>query len=185
MTCFIVGSDNKRIEKTDPGDEEIILFGSQILITSLFCMIIILLIGGVFSRLLESGIYLLSFCLIRIHSGGFHANTNIKCIGMFSSMFILIILSEPYFINIISVIRIIDVIFLAIFLKYAPLGTIKNPIPNCYKKSRKIKTLLFSLVMISVYFFIEDKAAYYGLCAIFVCEMPLLLGAYQIKRGKI
>jgi accessory gene regulator B len=60
-------------------DEEIYVFGWTMLLLPAGSFVVILLIGAFFGQLLGSAIFLLFFSLLRSYSGGWHADSFIRC----------------------------------------------------------------------------------------------------------
>lgn len=76
-------------------DEEIIAYyryGIEITISSLLNVLIIILIGLISKQLVESIAFLLCFIPIRQFTGGFHANSYLKCNASFALCFIILLI---------------------------------------------------------------------------------------------
>lgn len=65
---------------------KIIEYAIEVLLETVFKLIILLLLGAIFNRFFETIVFLISFCVLRFFAGGFHLKTNFGC----SSVVILI-----------------------------------------------------------------------------------------------
>lgn len=144
-------------EIIDSENLDIYIYGFEILISSVISILIGLMLGIVFSRLLECTMFLVVFILMRSYSGGYHANTYFKCNLIFAAniFFAMLILkcnfTYPFYLHII-----ICVACFVLFIRFAP---IKNKYKSLtYKEFKKHKTtsviigICFSLIS-SVLFF--------------------------------
>lgn len=75
-----------------PGQKEIAVYGAELLISSAVEIIIVLTMGAVFHRLLETILFLMFFCPLRSVAGGYHAPGYRSCTLIFSSIFLIMIL---------------------------------------------------------------------------------------------
>lgn len=151
---------NKIIDNTKL---DIYIYGFEIMISNIICFGIGLLIGAVFSELLECIVFLAAFVLMRRYCGGYHAETYLVCDTIFTAnillvMTILKVMSVyPSYIHfIIAGISIVSAVMLApVENKYKPL-TIEE------KKKHKLYAVVIILVIItisSVLFFTNIKFA--------------------------
>jgi accessory gene regulator B len=67
---------NGIIEKKDI---EVYEYGLEVLLTSVFEVLAIIIISIILGQFWVSVLFLLSFCLLRTFAGGFHAKTNFRC----------------------------------------------------------------------------------------------------------
>lgn len=88
---------------------EVIRYGLEIVITKVFFTISIVIIGMIMNCLVESVIFAVAFTLIRQYSGGYHAETKIKC-------FMLSILTLVAALMIIKLIEYFPVLILPLFV---------------------------------------------------------------------
>lgn len=156
--------------------EEIVSFGSKILISTLFNVSIILGLGVVNHKLCESIFFIISFCVIKGFAGGYHAKTLTKCsvftIGIFSSVLLLDNLLEQHFAYLI----IVDLVLTVFLIKYEPLGTKENPYPFKIRKARKCKALVMIYFLIGLFILFSEIKAYYGLSGILWAEIMFVIG---------
>ncbi|MDO4281401.1 MAG: accessory gene regulator B family protein [Peptococcaceae bacterium] len=70
-------------------DKAIYSYGLEILLFSLTTYAIILVLAIIFHRIVETIIFLLAFRFLRVHSGGYHAQTRMRCLIMSVTMYVL------------------------------------------------------------------------------------------------
>ncbi|MFF1066181.1 accessory gene regulator ArgB-like protein [Clostridioides difficile] len=138
---------NQVIEKDDL---EICSYGLEILLSSIINTLSSLMIGLILGRLIYSIVFLISFCIIRQFSGGYHANSNKNCILIFNSIFFIsmvlgIILNNsnpiPLFLVILSSFN-----FLGIFI-FAPVCHANNPLNEIKYKKNKLMSRIISITL--------------------------------------
>lgn len=75
-------------------EREIYVYGFELFISSLINFIIVFFIGFIFNRLLQTLIFLITFCPLRQYSGGYHATNHFKCTVYFNLIYISVIFFE-------------------------------------------------------------------------------------------
>ena len=78
-------------------DEKVIpiyKYGMQVLISNVMASTIVVSIGVLISKLLESIIFILLYSTLRIYTGGYHAKTSLSCNIVFSLAFIMTLVQE-------------------------------------------------------------------------------------------
>ena len=119
----------------------------------------VLIILSVILGLVKETLLLLSvFTCVRLSGFGYHSNNTIKCtvigiIGFISSVYMAIMLKP---INIIAG-MVVYLICLIIFLRYAPIETMKRPIGNSRKKFFKKITVITATCLFIVAFCIGEN----------------------------
>lgn len=149
---FLLKNDIIISEKLD-----IYIYGFEIIISSVISILIGLIFGIIFSQFLECTLFLIVFILMRSYSGGYHANTYLKCNSIFAAnVFIAMLVLKFNFVYPFYMHIIICVACLVLFIRFAP---IKNEYKSLtYKECKKHKTtsviigICFSLIS-SVLFF--------------------------------
>ena len=61
-------------------DEEIFLYGVEVIITTLINLVLLLIVGLVSGTADQAMVYFVSYAFLRKFIGGYHCNTNFKCI---------------------------------------------------------------------------------------------------------
>lgn len=119
--------------------EVIYTYGLELIISFISTSIIILILGLICNRLLQSIFFISIFVFLRRFTGGYHADTHLKCklctIGIF--------LINLLFVELLNITLITFVIFslfsLIIILIFAPIENKNKPIPQT--KHKRIKFL--------------------------------------------
>lgn len=163
---------------------EILTFGSSIFISTIWGWITVLAICVLKDRILEGVIFIVTFSLIRSYSGGYHAPDSRRCYAVYVGVFVLTVLFEKVR-NVIHILEILVILLLFLFCIYTPVGTEKNPIPKSLYRSRKIKSIIAIGILCIIYLFAKQITyKYYGLGAIFWCEIMVIIGKVQFKEEK-
>lgn len=172
-------------------DDEVFAYGLEIITSASINTIFALIIGTVMGRFIESIIFLVSFCIIRQFCGGYHADSNRKCIISFNSIFaISIILGSIIDIEKFSLFFIILTVMntVSIFV-LAPVCHINNPLSNEEYKSNKFKSRLISMficivIIIGVQLNLYKYIIYSCLALTWVNLLMIILKISNIIRGK-
>ena len=130
---------------------EVYIYGLELIISSLIGESIVLALGLVLGRLMETIIFIILIKFIRIYSGGFHAKTYIVC-----NMVFIISYSVSLFISrclaniapgIILILMIMTVLVTVIaMLVMAPIENVNKPISLERRKVLKIKAVVAVLI---------------------------------------
>lgn len=140
LECFL--TDNVQLSEYDTlllehGISILLQDGSEILSA--------LIIGSCFGRLIETVLFLICFCSLRIHSGGLHARTPAGCyfgfMLIFGSVLIICSFDIPEYISII-----ISIISAAYIILYAPAEHPLNPLTTAQKSSAGKHALYLSTI---------------------------------------
>lgn len=135
------------IEKKIIKKEEIHLYqySMELFISTVINIAIILFIGFFFSKLGETAIFLLFFCLLKRYTGGLHMPTYKSCIVTFSSIYLFLMFSDNYWFQLPSyVFAGLVMISLAVIMIFAPVEDRNRPlsVTEVIRLKRKIKYIL-------------------------------------------
>lgn len=131
-----------------PEEREIYKYGSEVTISTLIGYVIIISIGLILGCVQDSILFLLCFVSIRLYSGGYHANTYVKCNTTFVSIFLVFRLVknniplnvELYFSLILMTVS------LFVIVLFSPIENIHKPLsPKEKIKYKRISILLSCL----------------------------------------
>lgn len=166
-------------------DAEIYQFGFNQLIFISINLITTVIIGIVFSMLFESIIFLVSYMVVRVYAGGYHAKTQFRCYIISSLFIVLALIGVKYiiwegFANIIAI-----TIAAIIIFKLSPVETKNKPLDEIETKIYKTKSRQ-RLVVIYVLSIMAKLLAYDAIfksisMAIIILSFVLLIGQ-QINR---
>lgn len=184
MTSFLIC--NEIINKKE---YDLYLYAFETLIAFVVNIIVILFIGCMFNRLLETALFLTFYCPIRQFSGGYHAESYRRCLLVFISLYIYNI----YFLDILMFKELDYIIILLMIISYigiyicAPLEHRHNPlsekeISNYKKVVRCLISIaaLFSIIGINVDL-IYDCSVYVA-SAIILIFIMIILGFIKKSR---
>ncbi|MDF2869581.1 MAG: accessory regulator [Anaerocolumna sp.] len=71
-------------------------YSYELLISSLINIVIVLFIGSIFNKTLETILFLLFFCSLKKYTGGLHMSTYNRCISLFSFIYTVILILDYY-----------------------------------------------------------------------------------------
>lgn len=124
--------------ETDTDSLELYEYAIYVVLSSIFHIATIVVLGVFFNMIIESVVFYFSFISIRKFAGGYHAKTPTKCY-LFSILSNIIILYFIKLVNGVSVIFIFSLIMFELFcvvliLLISPLDTENNPLKTSEKK---------------------------------------------------
>lgn len=133
-------------------DDEIFLYGIEVMATSLLNILLLLLIGILSGTINQAIVYFVSYAFLRKFIGGYHCDSNLKCITFNVSKYIFFIWLYPHVeINKIMMISII-IITLILILYKAPYEhknrSINENERSIYKKYSFIITSIYAVFIL-------------------------------------
>ena len=138
-------------------DREIYVYGYQIIISSMFGIILVLILGVLLKCLPESLTFLVVFIITRQYCGGYHARTFLKCCLLFVFAYLAILLLMELIMNRIVIYQIICLllIYIITIFKYAPVENENKRLSGKTKALNRKKSialsLFWSLIAIGLY----------------------------------
>ncbi|WP_024621911.1 accessory gene regulator ArgB-like protein [Metaclostridioides mangenotii] len=175
-------------ETIDSEDYELYQYAFETIVAFIIQMSVILAIGYMFGRFIETVIFLAFYCPIRQFSGGFHAENYRRCLLVFMILYItniyivdkLISLHTNIPMIVITLISYIGISFLA------PQEHRHNPLSEKERKSYKrivmyICSFLLLLIILGINLTITYEYSMYASSVIVCIFIMLVLGI--IKRG--
>lgn len=141
--------------KDDKYPLDIYVYGIELMISSLIGTILVLTLGILFGHVIESIIFMLSLSLIRVFSGGYHAETYLKCNSIFVLSAIFVFLFHRYYLNYlmqynILITAITLLISVAIMIIFAPVENKNKTIEDEKKRKFKVISILFVFIEIAM-----------------------------------
>lgn len=137
----------------DNEDSEICSYGLEVLISSLINTVIVLLIGFILGKFIQTIVFIACYCSIRQFSGGYHASSHGKCIFTFLCMYIatVVIVGNIYSIHLKPVILLIGILnWISIFI-LVPVEHVNNPLTDLEKiKNKKNARVIVTLVLVGI-----------------------------------
>lgn len=125
-------------------------YGIEITISSLFNVLLIIIIGLLFGLVIDSIVFLVIFINMRRYTGGYHASTYLRCnttlcISFTALCFIMkaIIISDYYLVLFLTVL--IHILSFCIIVIFSPLENENKPLTDNLKRINHIKSIVFSV----------------------------------------
>ena len=181
---FIICNHLINHHKLQNEDKELYTYGFFLVLSSSFFGLIVFLFGLLFSCLFKALVFYISFRVIRIFAGGYHADTEMRCEFLTTLSFLaatfLISISEKPIIQIIALVgAFLSIIAIAIF---APLDTPAKPLDEDEKRKYRrisliILSVIVSVIIVSLLFHIQ--------LLLVPCCLSLVLEGILLVAGKI
>lgn len=136
-------------------DKEIYIYGFEAMLSTIINAILVLTIGILTGLLLETLIFIISFALLRVYCGGYHAKTHVGCILMFliiygSAMLAPYLIRAQYY-GLFSIA--ISGVSLLVILIYAPIEHKNRPfVGNEYLTFRRLARIIALLEAVLIVF---------------------------------
>lgn len=175
--------ENKIVEAED---KEIYIYGYEILISSAIGVALVLILGFLFNLVIETVIFLAEFILIRQSCGGYHANSYLKCILSFMSVFVLVILALNIFLVHYSYLIwiVLSAMCMSVMMELSPIENINKPLTQKTKsRNRKISIVLSAVVIIAAAILLGLDARKSLLIMLTLTAICLLMMYERLKGG--
>lgn len=166
-------------------DAEIYQFGFNQLMFIAINLTTTVIIGIVFSMLFESVIFLVSYMVVRVYAGGYHAKTQFRCYIISSIFIVLALMGVEYIIweGFASIIA-ITIASMVIF-KLSPVETKNKPLDEIetkiYKAKSRQRIVGIYVLCIAAKFLAYEEVFKSMSMAIIILSIVLLIGQ-QINR---
>ena len=176
---------NKICEKglVDNEDVSIYTYGLEVLISTVFSFLTIMLIGFLFSAVFEAVFFLSVLVVLRRFTGGYHAKTYIGCNLSCSLLFITtLFLNRVLSFNLVALI-IIHFLGLIIILLIAPVENINKPLSLSKRRVNKKRAVIacLALSMITILLFVIGSKFYSILTIAYIDLLVLLVLGFIIS----
>ncbi len=169
-------------EKIQYDEIGIYAYGFEIFISDMMCVLNIILFGILFSRLLESILFLVIFVALRNFCGGYHANTHFVCNIIFVSSLVMVLLYVEY-IRVCNYYLFIGewIVSFAIIAWLAPVENKNKRISLTKRKMYKINSIGLTLGFMFISIIIHDVFFEGSI----VINLTVLIVAISMIVGKI
>lgn len=117
---------------------DIYVYGYEVIISGIFDLLITIIIGIISGELINAISFLIIFVTVRVYTGGYHANTYIKCKIVFITILICVLTLSKFYFDIFTLLF-IDLFFVAIVFLTAPIENEKKPFSD--DKMRQYSTI--------------------------------------------
>lgn len=143
-------------EVIDEKDMEIYVYGYEALLSGIIDIIIAFSIGLLFNDLLKITVFLIEFVSVRLYTGGYHANTYLKCKLLFSAIVISVVIMTRFEYPSIFALFIILVFILMVF-RFTPIENKNKPLTEEqkyeYRRLSRMLSIGWSSVAVLSYFY--------------------------------
>lgn len=164
---------------------DIYIYGYETIILGIIDFFIVLIVGLIFNQFITMLIFFTMFISVRLYTGGYHANTVLKCKAVFISICIsLVFLSEfkfPYYLHIL-----IMLLYLITSFFLAPIENHNKPLTSeeqmKYRRISIAMSLFWSIADVFSYFFAIKICTSITVTAFFI-TLLMIIGEYG-KGGK-
>lgn len=140
---------------------DIYIYGFELLVSSVIETISLLLIGLLTGKLIDTIIFIISFSSIRVFSGGYHANSYLKCFIVTVAYYLLVLFSADImlaFPNITIILIAIITLLLSfiLFILMSPVKSKSKSILN-YKKQKILSIIslcinaILPIILLTIY----------------------------------
>lgn len=162
------------------------IYGFEVMISSISGFAIALILGLVFSQLLECILFLIIFVSLRSFCGGYHADTYLKCNSIFAITIALVMLilkfvpQYPIYIHFL-----IGIFSLMTVITFTPVENQFKPLDDKTKKKCRIVSTFLTVVFSSISVLVDNMFS----CFSVVIDTALLIVAVSVmieiirKRG--
>ena len=136
--------------------KEIYVYGYQILFSSFFGIVTVLIMSFLLHKEAEGILFLCLFILTRQFTGGFHAKHFYTCFIAFTGTFLCILFFQAYFIKFDYFLYYLFmiIIYVVTVLKYAPMEHSNKPLTEEVRKNSRINSCVLSIVWILLFVFL-------------------------------
>lgn len=176
--------DNQTIEKEY---EDVYTYGLELLISFIISTSIILVIGLAINRIAETLIYFLVFISLRQFSGGYHADTYLRCkISTVLTYVLIIVLSEVTRLSIPHYILLFPLAM--VLLLQGPVENPNKPMTSYQHDRNKVISIAIFLLLFSIsliMFLLQYKmhsVFYYSLLSVLLLMIVAKYYSYKEKR---
>lgn len=167
-------------------DKEIYQYGYETLLYSVVQTFVLLLLGGILGKWIESITFIIVFATLRRCTGGYHANTRFGCMLMTIIIYMVVLLIQQIRVSTFTI-QIVFILFLLfyllVFIVYAPIEHRNKPLTDKQRKSYKKQGSGLSILYLFVAVLMYEVWLPITYTIVFTMAMTALLMIIQIRRG--
>ncbi len=173
----------------DANRKEIYQYGYEVLISGLTGFAIVMILGIIMKSFVESVLFLGVFVPIRQLTGGYHADSYLKCNIVFTVVFLIVLLVTEVMLSTILFIYmfILTGVFILAVYEFAPMENPNKPLDEKQKLINR-KTALTVSVIISVtsiiVYFMNKKVAVLIAMTLFGIAFLMFLEKYKVSHAE-
>lgn len=173
----------------DKNKKEIYQYGYEVLISGLIGFAIVIILGILMNRFIESLLFLGVFVPVRQLTGGYHADSYLKCNIVFTVVFLVVMLVTEAMVSTISIIYmiILTAVFMLAVYEFAPMENPNKPLDEnqnlLNRKSALIVSAIISFTSIVVYF-MNRRIAILMAMTLFSIAFLMFFEKYKVSYSK-
>lgn len=186
----------KKLFDNNEENIDIYVYGLELFISSMFCTLLLLLTGVMTNSLIESFIFILSFSVLRIFTGGFHSNSYLICTSITVSMYLLIVLIYRILFKYITQTYVYIPVFvftLIIIVLFSPMVNSNKSLDKYQYKKCKIKSVVVATLEMTIYIILNNIFAFNKINIIIptmffidiLIILPLILKKGGVQNDKV
>lgn len=178
--------EQKVIQDTEY-ETEYYKYGIEITISSILNIVIIIALGIILGVLKESIIFLICFIVLRQFTGGYHADSYLKCNMYFALSFISLILIYKMTSTILTTFICILISFACIVLitTYCPIEHINKPLSHHKKVFNRIIAIIISLIYSFIGTYLVSNFNCFGAILIYTLLLITILIILSFRKEKL
>lgn len=175
----------------DSEDSDVCSYGLEILISALVNLVMVLILGAIFGKFIQTIVFVICYCSIRQFSGGYHADTHGRCIFTFLCMYLVtvVFITNIKSIDLRFMVMLITILNWLIIYRLVPVEHINNPLNEIEKNknrgnARVIVSLVLVGILIGLYLYLVYEYILYGAVALCWVSFMLILQIIKNKGEK-
>lgn len=167
---------------------EIYLYGFKLIIADVINYTIVIILGSLLNRLLESIVFLISLCGLRRFTGGFHAKTFWVCRMSMVITYICVVVMIKFVVGTESellIVGAINTVSVMCIMFFAPIENPNKKLSVVQRKNNKIKSIVTSIVLstTSVMLIVNNMKIGVTISISMFATAILMFVAMVIKKG--
>lgn len=130
----------------------IYVYGFEIVISSIIGLLLVLVLSLVSDHFIDGVFFYVVFVVTRTYTGGYHANSYLKCNVVFSTVYILVLVLSELLASMYSIVMhcMILVIYFAAVLGLAPMENLNKPMSDKEISINRTKCIVLSIIWCSI-----------------------------------
>ena len=151
---------------------QIVSYGILLIIETVYKILILIILGAIFERMIETMAFLIGFCGLRRNAGGIHMKTSMGCMMSVIGLWLVCIFASCWHINL-PVYVCLFLLTLLLVAWYAPCATVNNPIRSRSLRNKKRLYSIIYVMGISIGGYIMGCIGYISIRKVLVCAMTV------------
>lgn len=162
----------------------IYVYGFEIVISSIIGLLLILALSVASDHFIDGVFFYVVFVATRTYTGGYHANSYLKCNVVFSAVFILVLVLSELLIPVYSIVIhcMILVIYFAAILGLAPMENVNKPMSDEEISVNRTKSIMLSIIWCSISLLLYALSLRYSLVialSLFFIAMLMIIEKFR------